>query len=110
MDITKRVKSDKIEKMMALIVSGLRSGGELALLLDHTARNLREQDFVDQKIRSSVRMYVIFIFSAVGFGAPILYALSSFLVEVLSNVLGKIDLPKSSTMALPINIVQVSVE
>lgn len=109
LDITKRVKSDKIEKMMALIVSGLRSGGELALLLDHTARNLREQDFVDQKIRSSVRMYVIFIFSAVGFGAPILYALSSFLVEVLSTVLGKIDLPKTSTMALPINIVQVSV-
>lgn len=108
-EITKRVKSDKIEKMMGLIVSGLRSGGELAALLDHTARNLRDQDFVDQKIRSSVRMYVIFIFTAVGIGAPVLYSLSSFLVEVLSNVLGKIEIPKTSAMQLPVTISSVSV-
>ncbi|MDI6738397.1 MAG: type II secretion system F family protein [Nanoarchaeota archaeon] len=108
-EITKRVKSDKIEKMMALIVSGLRSGGELAALLDHTARNLRDQDFVDQKIRSSVRMYVIFIFTAVGVGAPVLYSLSSFLVEVLTNILGKIEIPKTSAMSLPITISSVSI-
>ncbi|MBL7100747.1 MAG: type II secretion system F family protein [Nanoarchaeota archaeon] len=107
--ITKRVKSDKIGKTIMLIVSGMRAGGELASLLDHTARNLRDQDFVDQKIRSSVRMYVIFIFVAVGFGAPMLYALSSFLVEVLTNVLGGIEIPQTS-LNMPINITQVSIE
>lgn len=109
MGITKRVKSEKINKTIMLIVSGIRSGGELAALLDHTARNLRDQDFVDQKIRSSVRMYVIFIFAAVGLGAPLLYGLSSFLVEVLTKVLGSVDIPKTTTMNMPINITQVSI-
>lgn len=107
--ITKRVKSDKIDKTIMLIVSGIRAGGELASLLDHTARNLRDQEFVDQKIRSSVRMYVIFIFAAVGLGAPMLYALSSFLVEVLTNVLGSVDIPQGTTMSMPINITQVGI-
>jgi len=107
--ITKRVKSDKIDKTIMLIVSGIRAGGELASLLDHTARNLRDQEFVDQKIRSSVRMYVIFIFAAVGLGAPMLYALSSFLVEVLTNVLAGVEIPQTTTMDLPISITQVSI-
>ncbi len=107
--VTKRVKSEKVSKTIMLIVSGIRAGGELASLLDHTARNLRDQDFVDQKIRSSVRMYVIFIFAAVGLGAPMLYALSSFLVEVLTKVLGSVEIPKTTTMSMPINITSVSI-
>ena len=107
--IIKRVKSDKIEKTIMLIVSGIRSGGELASLLDNTAHNLRDQDFVDQKIRSNVNMYVIFIFVAVGFGAPMLYALSSFLVEVLTNVLSSVEIPQTGTLDLPVSITQVSI-
>ncbi|MDP2906817.1 MAG: type II secretion system F family protein [Nanoarchaeota archaeon] len=107
--VTKRVKSEKVSKTIMLIVSGIRAGGELASLLDYTARNLRDQDFVDQKIRSSVNMYVIFIFAAVGLGAPMLYALSSFLVEVLTNVLGSVEIPKTTTMSMPINITSVSI-
>jgi len=109
LEISKRVKSTRIEKTIALIVSGLRSGGELASLLDNTAHNLRDQDFVDQKIRSSVRMYVIFIFAAVGFGAPMLYGMSSFLVDVLTKILGNVEIPKTSTFAMPINLSQISI-
>ncbi len=109
LEIAKRVRSTRIEKTIALIVSGLRSGGELASLLDNTAHNLRDQDFVDQKIRSSVRMYVIFIFAAVGFGAPMLYGMSSFLVEVLTKILGNVEIPKTTTFAMPINLSQVSI-
>lgn len=109
MGIAKRVKSEKIEKTFMLIVTGIRAGGELASLLDHTARNLRDQDFVDQKIRSSVRMYVIFIFAAVGLGAPLLYGLSSFLVEVLTSILGNVEIPQTTSMNLPVNIAKVSV-
>ncbi|MBU4501334.1 MAG: type II secretion system F family protein, partial [Nanoarchaeota archaeon] len=107
--ITKRIKSDKVSKTIMLIVTGIRSGGELASLLDHTSRNLREQDFIEQKIRSSINMYVIFIFTAVGLGAPMLYALSSFLVEVLTKVLSQVEMPKTS-MAMPITISAVSID
>ncbi|MFH1210852.1 MAG: type II secretion system F family protein [archaeon] len=111
MDMAKRVRSDKLRKTMELIVSGLRSGGELASLIEQTARNLRDQEFVDQKIRSNIRMYVIFIFSAVSFGAPMLYGLSSFLVDVMKDVISKVEIPTDSvsTMNMPLTITKVSV-
>ena len=79
---------------MELISSGLRSGGELAKLLDQTSYNLKHQRLVDQKIRSNVLMYVIFIFVAVAIGSPILFGLSSYLVEVLSQIFGSVEIPK----------------
>ncbi len=108
-NMIKYVRSERLEKTIALIVSGLNSGGELASLLEQTARNLRQQRLVDSRIRANVMMYVIFIFVAVCFGAPLLFGLSSFLVEVLTTNLGAIDLPETSTMNLPMNFTEVSI-
>ncbi|MEM4244844.1 MAG: type II secretion system F family protein [Candidatus Nanoarchaeia archaeon] len=105
-----RINSDKFKKTMMLIVSGLRAGGELASLLDQTARNLRNQEFINQKVRANIRMYVIFIFAAICIGAPLLYGLSSFLVEVMTSILSEVEIPKESlAMNLPITITKVSV-
>lgn len=110
LDITKRVKSKKLTKTILLIVSGLKSGGELASLLDQTARNLRQEKFVEQRIRSNVMMYVIFIFSAIGFGAPLLFALSSFLVEILTTSIATIEIPQTAVASsLPINFSSVNI-
>jgi archaeal flagellar protein FlaJ len=94
---TKRIKSEKYKKTMELVASGLRSGGELAKLLDQTSSNLKHQDIVDQKVRSNVMMYTIFIFFAICGGAPVLYGLSSYLVEVLTSIFSQIDMPSAAT-------------
>jgi len=111
LDMSKHVKSEKLRKTMTLIVSGLKSGGELAALLEQTARNLRQEKLVDSRIRANVMMYVIFIFVAVCFGAPMLFGLSSFLVEILTEHLGSITLPETSTAlsSLPINFTETSI-
>lgn len=109
LDMTKRVRSDKLKKTVMLVISGLNSGGELASLLDQTAQNLRQQRFVEEKMRSSVMMYVIFIFFAIGLGAPMLFGLSSFLVEVLTKNVSLIDIPATSVgQALPLSFGKVS--
>jgi len=108
MDSTKRVKSEKYMKTMELLASGLRSGGELSKLLDQTSANLKHQSLVDQKVRSNVAMYVIFIFFAIGLGAPILYGLSSYLVEVISNLFSNIEIPAAASDRFAIPIVQFS--
>jgi len=108
-DITKRVKSDILERTIELIVSGLRSGGELASLLEQNSEDLRNEALVDKKIRSSVQMYVIFIFAAIGFGAPILYGLSSILVDVISQNLGMLEIPAQVKATIPISITGISV-
>jgi len=109
--MTGRIKSRTIERTIELIVAGLRSGGELASLLEQTARDLRRQRLIDQKIRTNVHMYVIFIFIAVAFGAPILFGLSSFLVEVLKSRVSEISVPPEvlATSQIPLTITDIKI-
>ena len=104
-----RVKSEKLKKTFQLIVSAMASGGELADLLEQTASNLRQQKLVEERIRSSVLVYVIFIFSAIAFGSPMLYGLSSFLVEVITDVFSKVQLPPGGSTGMPISFTEVSI-
>jgi flagellar protein FlaJ len=110
LELKDRIKSEKLEKTMLLIVAGLRSGGQLANLLEQTAKNLRDQKFIDEKIKTHVMMYVIFIFVAVGFGSPLLFGLSSVLVEVLTKTLSSVVLPETTTVSsMPITFGRVSI-
>ncbi len=109
-DISKRINSHILNKTMWLIKSGLESGGNLAPLLEQTAENLRQQQLIDKKIRSNVIMYVIFIFAATAFGAPLLFALSSFLVNVLAINLAQVSIPETAMSQIPITLTKVSVD
>ena len=110
LELKDRIKSDRLEKTILLIVAGLRSGGQLASLLEQTAKNLRDQKFVDEKIKTHVMMYMIFIFVAVGIGSPLLFGLSSVLVEVLTKTLSSVSLPDPSVAAsMPLAFGQVSI-
>lgn len=109
-EMSMRIRSERLQKTILLIVSGLKSGGQLASLLEQTAKNLRQQRFVDERIRANVMMYVIFIFAAIGFGAPLLFGLSSFLVEVLTKNLASIDIPQTAVAtAMPMMFTEVSI-
>ena len=110
MDLGQRIRSEKLRKTFQLIVSGVQSGGQIADLLEQTASNLRQKKLIDQRIRSSVLTYVIFIFAAIGFGAPMLFGLSSFLIEVITDIFGKIQLPPASVTAqIPITFTKVTI-
>ncbi len=110
--IMKRVRSEKLVKTLNLIISGIRSGGELAELLQQTASDLKNQSLVDKKVRSSVFMYVIFIFIATMFGAPLLFAMSTFLVETVYNTLKNVDIPANvaASYSLPVAFNTASLE
>jgi len=109
MKITERIRSERLEKTIKLIISGLKSGGELALLFEHSSRNLRGKEVTEEKIKGSVQIYIIFIFIAICFGAPLLFGLSSFLVDLLGDLFGSIELPETGTMNLPLNFSAVPI-
>ncbi len=110
MDLGKRYRSEKLQKTVQLIVSGVASGGSIADLLEQTAGNLRQQRLTEQRIRANVLVYVIFIFSAIGFGAPMLFSLSSFLIEVVTDIFSKIQLPPTTVSAqLPLAFTKISI-
>lgn len=108
MEMGDDIKSEQLRKTLQIISSGLRSGGELIELLDQISKNLRQKMLLDEKIRTNILMYVIFIFVAISFGAPILFGFSSFLINVLEKNIALIELPPETTF-IPVSFSKVAV-
>jgi hypothetical protein len=107
-NMSKRINSEKIDKTLLIILSGIRAGGNLAILLDETAANMRQRGFVEKKAASQVSMYVIFIFLAVALFAPALFSLSGVLVDTMTNLVGDVeieDLPQN----LPVSFNSINI-
>jgi len=109
--MSSRIKSNKLNKTVKLVIAGQQSGGSLSDLLEQSAGNLRQQKMIDERVRSNVLIYVIFIFTAIAFGAPMLFGLSSFLVEVITDIFDKIEIPENTgTAFIPLSFTSVSIE
>jgi flagellar protein FlaJ len=109
-DMAKRINSRKIEKTVFLIISGIRAGGNLSILLEETSRNMRQRGFIEKRAASNVLMYVIFVFVAASVGAPILFSLSSLLVQTLVNTIsGMQSFTEITTSSLPFSFSAVNV-
>lgn len=108
-NMSERIGSKKIEKIVLLIISGLKAGGNLATLLEETSQDLREKDFVEKRAASNVMMYVIFIFITVSLGAPALFALSNVLMEILTKLLSTIPVMENNVSALPFTMSKVDI-
>ena len=102
-----RINSEKINKIISLIISGLKAGGNIATLLETTASNMREKEFLEKRAASNVLMYVIFIFIAIGAGAPVLFGLSSILVEIIIKLTAQLPSVSSTQMALPFTLASI---
>ncbi|MEM4703371.1 MAG: type II secretion system F family protein [Candidatus Pacearchaeota archaeon] len=108
--MSKRIKSPLIERTIQLIIFGIVSGGELASLLEESAASLRQQYITQKQIYASILMYTIFIIVAVGFIAPLLFGLSSVLVETMQTTLSSVEAPPPEvTSQVPLSISPVNV-
>jgi hypothetical protein len=102
--MAERIGSEKISKIIDLIISGLKAGGNIATLLENTAGNMREKEFLEKRAASNVLMYVIFIFVAIGLGAPLLFGLSSILVEIIIKLTSQLPSVSSTQMSMPFTL------
>ncbi|MFC1755495.1 type II secretion system F family protein, partial [Thermoproteota archaeon] len=109
-DLGTRVKSDKLEKAVYLIINGIKSGGKIAQLLERIAQGLRDQEILDKKIRANISMYRIFITIAIGFAAPFLFGLSTVVVEIITKTFSGVDISQTESMPLSMANVGVSVD
>ncbi len=108
-DLSKRIRSDLVERTINLIVFGIISGGELASLLEESAASLRQQHIAKKQVYASILMYTIFIFVAVALISPLLFGLSSVLVETMQGTLSSIEAPPIEvTSQVPLSISPVS--
>lgn len=108
-DLAARTRSEKIQKTANIISTGITSGGNLSVLLEETAVNMRERIFVEKRAASNVLMYVIFIVFAISIGTPLLFGLSSILVEILASILANIPAIETQTTQASIPLTLTSI-
>lgn len=107
--MSKRIDSEKISKVITLIISGLKAGGNISYLLEETSRNMKQKEIIEKKTASTISMYVIFIFIAACIGAPLLFGLGSVLVEIVINLASKTPDLSVTQMDLPLTFSKVPI-
>lgn len=102
--IPKAIKSEVLETTIGLIIRGIRSGGQLVSLFEETATDMRRRESIKKEVKANILMYAMFIGFAGAIGAPVLYALSGFLVTTLSEIGGMTQMPEGISSGLPISV------
>lgn len=102
LEIPRRIKSEVLDRTIRLIVEGIEFGGELSDLLEQTAEDIQNTKLVKSEVQANVLMYAIFIFFAAGIGAPLLFGISTFLVEVLTKQLSQFNIAETGIQGINI--------
>lgn len=89
--ITKKIKSETLNRTFWLISQGLRSGGQIADLLLELSNDLREENNIKEETNANVSIYVILILVSAAIGAPLLFGVSNFIVGVLGEQMAHIS-------------------
>ncbi len=85
MKLPSKIKSDVLERTVWLLVQGMKGGGQMADLLIQLGSDLREENAMQDEIKANISMYVLLIFFAAAFGAPMLFGISSIIVGMLAE-------------------------
>ncbi|RLC40840.1 MAG: hypothetical protein DRH44_08090 [Candidatus Coatesbacteria bacterium] len=93
-NMSKRIKSEKLQRTVKLMIQGMRSGGELPTVLQEIARDIRTEQNLVKRMESETTGQVMFILFSLIVGAPLLFAASSQFISMFSKVFSVIDLSK----------------
>jgi len=82
-----------LRRSINLLVEGIAAGGEIGDLLNKISMDIQEARIMKKELSANVTTYVIFISFATIVAAPLLFALSSHLLFIVSNLMLKLDVP-----------------
>lgn len=88
--ISEGVNSNVLKKTIWLISQGIQSGGQIADLLLQLADDLKSQQALEDETKANISIYVMLIFFAALFGTPVLFGISSFIVQILTKQLASV--------------------
>lgn len=94
-----KYNSPLIKNTVSLMIEGINAGGEMASLLGKISQNIQDNKLLKKELAAGISAYAIFIAAAALFMAPLLFALSSQLLLVISEITGGIDIPKTPGMS-----------
>jgi len=95
--ISEKINSKALKRSVDLLTEGISRGGNIASLLDGLANDIRQTRILRKEVKALVMMYAIFIFFAAGIGAPLLYGISSFLVQTMQEMGSRVNVQQTFT-------------
>ncbi len=81
-----RYDSNILKRSVSMLNEGVEAGGKIGDLLNRIATNIQEQNAMLKEMSANVTTYVIFITFATIVAAPLLFALSGVLIQVVQNL------------------------
>ncbi len=81
-----RYDSHVLKRTVSMINEGVEAGGKIGYLLNRIALDIQEQKSMAKEMSANVTTYVIFITFASVAAAPLLFALSEILIEVVKSL------------------------
>ncbi|MBW6452082.1 MAG: type II secretion system F family protein [DPANN group archaeon] len=86
--LTDNIYSEHLERVINLLVEGMKNGGQIATLLEESANDIENAKVLKKEINSSIQMYLIFIIIAGVIASPIMFAISSYLISSTIDMWG----------------------
>lgn len=92
-DFTAKYNSPLLSRSINLLIEGLKAGGEVGELLNRISANISESRLMKKEMSANVTAYVIFITFATTVAAPMLFALSAQLLNIINSLVTTLDRP-----------------
>ena len=105
-----RYDSLVLKNTVSLLIESINAGGEIGNLLSKISANIQNNELMKKEMAAGISAYSIFIAVAAIIIAPMLFALSSQLLVVISSITQSITIPAVSSplFSLGLNSVGVS--
>lgn len=87
-----RVNSPLFKDTLKILTNAISAGGNTADLLESSASDIRASLELRDKVRSSVRMYTIFIFIAGVAAAPVLFGITTYMAETTTSMWSEVGI------------------
>ncbi len=84
--LSKRIKSSILQRIVKVLITGVRTGGNLSDLLEGASEEVIRNSMLKKELITSVRSYMIFIAFIVSMGLPFLLNVSIYFVNTVQNL------------------------
>jgi len=80
------IRSEVLERTIGLFTASMRSGGNLAALLENTSNEIMEAQELRRELIAGTNMYLVFILFTMIVGMPLLLAISIQFIGMVNNL------------------------
>ena len=87
--ITKRVRSETLDRALKLFTSAMKSGGHLAQMLKELADDISQTKQLRDELITNTKTYTSFILFTIIIGTPLLLSISIYFVDVITGMQAK---------------------